>query len=172
MSKSGEYMFTETLSEIHIYHNKLEYFIKLLIWWVCWLGGVWVLWTSAEGVASAFFVFALSQLMEFSPKILNKKHFWSRLCHGLFCVIITIVLLISMALLFIKEYNVACHRAMNLLSLITLIYMSLDCFILLMEDEKDNDTNYKAEPASDDVAVDKFQESLHSGPLGSVEKGN
>lgn len=171
MLKSGEYMFTEVVSEIHIYHNKLEYFIKLLIWWACWLGGVWVLWASAEGVGSAFFVFALSQLMEFAPKILNKKFFWSRLCHGLFCMIITIVLLISMALLFSKEYNIGCHRAMNVMSLITMIYLSVDCFILMMEKE-DKYINSKAELVFDMVAIEKFQESLHSGPLGNVEKGN
>lgn len=165
-------MVTEVISDTHIYQNKLEYFIKLLIWWICWLGGVWVLQAAQTGAGSAFFVFSLSQLMEFAPQILNKKYTGSCLFHGLFCIIITTVLLISIALLFGKEHTPECHKTMHGLSLASLIYMSIDWFMLLVWPTQDNGTNSHAENVSGTTVIDKFEESLHSGSLGNVKKGN
>lgn len=163
-------MYRKVITDVHIYDGKLEYFIKLVIWWVCWLGGIKVLWGESEGVSSAFFVFSLSQLMEFAPKLLNKRYFVSKLSHGLFCVSITVVFLISMSLLFDKAYDADCHSIMNVLSLVSLAYMSIDWFILLLSREQDKVNG----PTSSEEAVlaNKFEESLHSGSLGNVKKGN
>lgn len=165
------YICKKIISDIHIYDGKLEYFIKLLIWWICWLGGIKVLWGKSEGVSSAFFVFALSQLMEFAPKLLNKRYFISKLLHGLFCVLITVVLLISTSLLFDKIYDATSHGIMNVLSLASLAYMSIDWFILLLSRDQDDDDKSSTSSA-EVVLAEKFEKSLHAGSLGNVKKGN
>ncbi len=169
-----KYMKKEKLFDIHIYHNKLEYFIKLVIWWACWIGGVWMLWGKTEGVSSAFFVFALSQLMEFAPMLLKKKYTAGQLCHGLFCIDITAVLLISIALLLSKAYDVLCHTIMNVLVLVSLAYMTVDWFILLLsKDPTQRDNGHSETQADVEAALKKyFTEHLLAGSLGDVEKGN
>ena len=60
------------INEIHLYNNKIEMLIKLIILIISWMGGVLVLKDSKEGLGSAYFIFTLSLLMEVIPQI-NKK---------------------------------------------------------------------------------------------------
>ena len=94
----------KTVSEIHLYENKIESLIKVVIWIISWIGGILVLLgdENKEVLGSAYFIYMLSLLMEFVPKIYDKTQFWSKFLHTLLCFIMSIVCLLSVSWSYVK----------------------------------------------------------------------
>lgn len=67
----------KVIKEIHLYKNKVEALIKVLIWIVSWIGGILVLLgtENKDVLGSAYLIYTLSLLMEFAPRIYEKKSF-------------------------------------------------------------------------------------------------
>ena len=67
----------KTVSEIHLYENKIESLIKVVIWIISWIGGILVLLgdENKEVLGSAYFIYMLSLLMEFVPKYMIRHNF-------------------------------------------------------------------------------------------------
>lgn len=147
----------------------MEYLIKLVIWWVSWMGGVAVLFGESNGISSTFLVFSLSILMEFAPKIKGKKHIVSRIIHGLFCASELVVFLSSMYFLLENSYNTKWHSIMNGVTLSTLIYMTIDFVLLWVINESCIDN---VVPPVEDIRPESeiFNKSLQSGALGNLKK--
>lgn len=127
----------------------------------------------SDGVSSAYFIFSLSLLMEFSPKIKEKKEeFLSRIIHSVFCFAMVGVVFISVALLLSQEYSPLCHSIMFKVTFFLLVYMGLDCLILWFSKEtndyKDNIPT-STETENGTVNINKFKESLMTGNLGNIK---
>ena len=108
------------LSDFHLYSDKQEYIIKLGIWWLSWGGGINVLQNKTEGIASAFFVFSLSLLMEFAQKIKYKEEDVSGILHTLFCGMIFVVSVLSGLMLPEGSYSETYHNIIHNLILVAL----------------------------------------------------
>lgn len=164
----------KTVSEIHLYKNKIESLIKVVIWIISWIGGILVLLgdENKEVLGSAYFIYMLSLLMEFVPKIYDKTQFWSKLLHTLLCFIMSIVCLLSVSILFGASLPDFGYTLMFVLTIIVIAYMSIDSFILWVEpannlasiENSNSDTNLKNEEL-------KFSERLLKGNLGNIDKG-
>lgn len=159
-----------TLNEMHLYTNKMEYLIKLLIWVLSWIGGIYVLRDKTEGVSSAFFIFSLSLLMEFAPKIKGKRCLFTRITYTVFCFAISAVLVMAALLLLDDNYDPSIHIAMTWISVVVLTLMILDCLILWFSKDTDNDTTARGENGSQaaQASVEEFNQRLVSGNLGNI----
>lgn len=161
-----------TLNEMHLYTNKMEYLIKLLIWVLSWIGGIYVLRHKTEGVSSAFFVFSLSLLMEFAPKIKGKRRLFTRIIYTVFCFGISAVLVMAALLLLDNNYDPLIHTAMTRISVVILALMILDCLILWFSKDTDNNTTGQVENDSRaaQASVEEFNQRLVSGNLGNINE--
>lgn len=160
---------TKTLSEIHLYNGKLEYFIKLIIWAVCWIGGVGILRNSTDGVGSAYFIFSLALLMEFAPRIQEKKELASKIAHSVFCFASGTMLILATLMLLSAEYNNQSHNIMYAISLIIMVYMLIDCIILWISKESDDiPTKPNSIGQNSNNQIQKFNQNLTTGKLGNI----
>ncbi|MBQ7501032.1 MAG: hypothetical protein IJT91_09075 [Clostridia bacterium] len=163
------------LKELHLYNSKQEYFIKFLIWTISWIGGIYVIKDESLGVGSAFFIFSITLLMEFSSRINGKKERIVQVIYTLLCFAMGAMLFLSAIILFSAEYIKVCHRIMYVISLIILIYMFVDCFVLWISNEvhpiSDNNTNDKIDDNIDenDERVEVFNSTLVKGNLGDIK---
>ncbi len=159
------------IQEIHLYPNKIEALIKDSIWIISWIGGILILQDVADkrALGGSYFIFSLSLLMEFVPQIRGKSYFRSRFLHTLFCSSILIMMFMAVSLLVgIKGSN----RHFNImfgLSVAVMGYIALNFIILWLgkEDESEN-ISVNTVNSSDDLSIQKIQESLDSGKLGHI----
>lgn len=166
------------LDDLHAYSDVVEYLIKLIIWGMCWLGGIHILEGQSDSVNSAFFVFSLSQAMEFFPRIRKRHYVFSRLCYGAFCSVITAELLISAYLLFVRLYDKDLYGIMYACSVATLVYMAIDWVTLLGwgDDRKSNFEEYSQGHSSQCIESEKehrlslYEERMQNGALGDIGK--
>ena len=155
--------FRKTISEIHLYENKIESLIKVVIWIMSWIGGILVLLgaENKEVLGSAYFIYMLSLLMEFVPKIYGKTQFWSKLLHTLLCFVMSIVCLLSVGILFGVALPDFGYTVMSVLTIIVIAYMVIDSFVLWLEPENSlvdvKKNNSDREPDSQEL---KFSERL------------
>jgi len=163
------------IKEIHLYSNKLEMLIKIGAWGISWIGGILTLQniSQKETLGSAYFVFSLSLLIEFSPKIASKKEFFSKLAHTIFCSVLLIIFFISVSLLLGVKLSGKYYSIMFFLSKSIFIYMIIDFIILWLSSEDISDTSYDLEKSTKDsisYRVEKeFNDRLTKGNLGDIE---
>lgn len=163
----------KTIKEIHLYENKIESLIKVVIWIISWIGGILVLLgtENKEILGSAYFIYMLSLLMEFVPKIDGKTQFWSKLLHTLLCFMMSIVCLLSVGILFGVALPDLGYTVMSVLTIIVIVYMVVDSFVLWLEPENslvEVNNNSDRELGSQEL---KFSERLLEGNLGNIDKG-
>lgn len=162
------------IQEMHLYSNKIEALIKDSIWIISWIGGILIVQDVIEKrtLGGAYFIFSLSLLMEFAPQIKDKSYFRSKLSHTLFCTSILIIMFMAIGLLVGLEGNHLYFNIMFLLSIVALGYIVLTFFLLWLGKEEDS-RNTRVDGthsviSSNDLAVQKFQESLNGGKLGHI----
>lgn len=162
------------VSEIHLYENKIESLIKVVIWIISWIGGILVLLggENKEVLGSAYFIYMLSLLMEFVPKIYDKTQFWSKFLHTLLCFIMSIVCLLSVSILFGVSLPDFGYTLMSVLTIIVIAYMSIDSFILWLE-PANNLANIENSNSDNNLENEEleFSERLLKGNLGNIDKG-
>ena len=160
------------LKEIHLYTNKVEMFIKLCIWIISWMGGILSIYDSKtkEGVASAYFIFSLSLLMEFASKIGEKELFISKIVHTIFCSFITGVFFISGAILLGRELGNGWYTFLFYLTVVIIVCMVIDCVILWLSKEEEMQVKNDSSDTMAENKVKVFEEKLKNGNLGSLEK--
>lgn len=163
--------FKMIITEIHLYTNKIEALIKTVIWIISWIGGIFVLLdaTDKNVLGSAYFIYTLSLLMEFVPKIYGKTESWSRFLHTAFCFAISIVCVLAVAILFGATLPNVCFTTMLVLTVCVIAYMVIDTFIIWME----LDHSVKGTEENKEVldTIIKFEEMLVKGNLGNIKKG-
>lgn len=169
--------FNRILNEIHLYSNKLEMLIKVGIWIISWIGGIRVLQEASqkETLGSAYFIFTLSLLMEFAPKIMGKKEFWSKVAHTIFCLSILLTFFMAVGLLLGGAPSDKYYIAMYNQSKFALAYMIIDFLILWLSSEdmitkQDVSQSTKREVLGSCEQV-VFEDKLFNGNLGSIDKG-
>jgi len=164
----------KALNGMHLYSDKMEYLIKLMIWVVSWIGGIHVLRGKTDGVSSAYFIFSLSLLMEFAQKIKGKRDRFSIVVHTLFCFAIVAMLLLSVFLLLDNSYNSGIHCIMHIISIVILCFMAIDCSILWFSKDPDDDSpsvsNQKPDTSAEEVTA--FTQRLMKGNLGDIGEVN
>lgn len=84
---------------LYPYRSKEENAIRGAAWMASWLIGIVAQQSvSPQILGGAYFIFALSLLLEFVPQ--SKHHFIPRLIHGIFCTLLFIMLLGAVVLSF------------------------------------------------------------------------
>lgn len=163
---------TISLADFHLYNSKIEYLIKLVIWIISWIGGIYVTRFEIDGTNSTFFVFSLSLLMEFAPQILDKKRLATRIVHSVFCFMIVAILLLSSLGLFANEYNITYYCVMFVLSCAIEIFMIADCVMLWVGQPESNTPNNPPTNESADITImlKKFEENSKTGNLGNLKQ--
>lgn len=118
----------DNLDEMHLYINKSEMLIKDTIWAISWIGGICAInkTTDKQALASAYLVFSLSLIMEFGRKIKDKKHWFSRVVDGVFCLAIICILLMATAALMGVQLCGNDDKVMFNISIGIMIYMLID----------------------------------------------
>lgn len=163
-----------TITEIHLYKNKLEAFIKVVIWIISWIGGILVLLDTEDKnvLGSAYFIYMLSLLMEFAPKIHGKTQFWSKFSHTLLCFMMSFVCLLAVGILLGVTLPDLGYTVMSILTIIVIVYMVIDSFVLWIEPEN---TLLDAENNISNRDLDSlkliFNKRLLEGNLGNIDKG-
>lgn len=164
----------KTIAEIHLYENKIESLIKVVIWIISWIGGILVLLGTEdkEVLGSAYFIYMLSLLMEFVPKIYGKTQFWSKLLHTLLCFMMSVVCLLAVGILFGVSLPDLGYTVMLILTIIVIAYMVIDTFVLWLESENSLvDVENNSSDGNLDSQELKFFERLLEGNLGHIDKG-
>lgn len=164
----------DTISEIHLYNNKMEALIKVVIWIIAWIGGILVLLgvENKEVLGSAYFIYMLSLLMEFAPQIQEKKRLGSRLPHTLLCFAMAVVCLLSVSVILGAKMPDMGYNIMSNLTIAVIIYMVIDSFVLWIEPEKGFvDFVENGNDAVENEQKIKFTEYLLNGNLGNIDGG-
>lgn len=165
----------KVIIEVHLYENKIEALIKILIWIISWIGGILTLLGTEEKrvLGSAYFIYTLSLLMEFVQKIDNKTLFLSKLLHTVFCLLMSIVCMLSIGVLFGLSLPDGYFTLMFILTVVVIAYMIVDLFLLWVisekkiKDNKINDINMDS-----NALLERFNDKLSKGDLGDIENIN
>lgn len=162
---------SSTIRDCHFYSEKKETIIKDIIWIIAAVGGIIVpfCFNKNTSMGAAYFLFSLSILMEFVPKISISNSLTGRVFHGLFCslAIIKFILSIIMVLAQTNLFSVF----LFIVCLITILFLLFDIGVALFAP---NDT---FENQSNDLDVNNliqeqisvFLENFQKGNLGSLE---
>lgn len=158
--------------EVHLYENKIESFLRVLGWVASWAGGILSIVINSKTLfSSAYFIFSISLLMEFAPRIDKIKYKLGRIIYTLFCFSIAIIWIISViSLLTGIDDNYVLNIIMFIISICVLVYMIIDCAILwLFGFEKKTDVPSKNSNSNiSEKAEVCFNKNLSSGQLGSI----
>lgn len=160
----------KVVSEIHLYSNKYEMLIKVMIWIISWIGGIVVLLGTKNNdvLASAYFIYSLSLLMEFVPKIEGKTRFWSRFLHTIFCFMMAIICVLSVTILLGATLPQICYSIMFKLTIGIIVYMSLDAFVLwISTDDAKKNIDFIQNNSTEQQKI-IFEENLYQGNLGNI----
>lgn len=166
----------KALYELHLYPNKVEAMIKLSIFALSWIFGIFVLKITdiQNTVGCTYFVFALSLLMEFVPKINNMNECLSRVAHTCFCLIILIMFLLS-AIMLIDPSNEKCHTFMFGLSICIVSYLAINLLtVWIGKNDVGLDNQNQNHDTDQFLAIYKknaFEERLKLGNLGNIAEG-
>lgn len=160
--------------DVHLYKNKIEYLVKITIWWISWIGGINATSSHIDGLSGACFIFALSLLMEFGAQIVKKHMLLSRILHTTYCLAVVAILLLSATNLFASNCDTDYSMILYNISLGVMIYMSIDVFVLWIspgdnstENEKSNVDEEKLKMIEETLKV--FEEKLNAGNIGNVK---
>lgn len=163
----------KVISEIHLYSNKIEAFIKILFWIISWFGGIcpFLELDDKSVLGGAYFIYSLSLLMEFAPGIIKKGEFLSKLFHTLFCFVIALICLLSVGILLGVALSDGSYFLISILSKIVVGYMVVDIFLLwTVNEERTIDILADKEEQVREIQ-EVFNEKLVSGSLGNVAEG-
>lgn len=106
MIEEQKKLVAKTVRELYLYpyRSKEENLIRSCTWMVSWIIGVAIPSASSQQVlGGAYFIFALSLLLEFVPE--RKKFPITRCLHGIFCFLLTVMLLDSIVLSFKSKFT-------------------------------------------------------------------
>lgn len=151
--------------------------IKVMIWIISWIGGIVVLvgTRNKDVLASAYFIYSLSLLMEFVPKIDGKTRFLSRLLHTIFCFMIVVICVLSVTILLGATLPEVFYELMFKFTIGIIIYMSLDAFVLWVSEddiEKNIHTDFnRSVEQQKEIQKEIFKENLIKGNLGKINIG-
>ncbi len=165
----------DNFDEMHLYVNKSELLVKDIIWGISWIGGIYAIskTTDKQALSSAYLIFSLSLLMEFGMKIKGKKHWFSRVIDGAFCVAIICILLMAITALVGAPLCGNHYNVMFNISIGIMIFMLIDFLVTWIEpDAKQLDVKEKEEDMKIEDKVGVFEKKLYSGCLGDINKGD
>lgn len=143
----------KAIDDIHLYNDKGEYLIRLILWLFSWGGGVYACERVQTSVGSVYLFFSVSLLTEFIPIISRSgdrnRLLLSRLIRTLFLFLLVVMALLSFIVFFGDEYNTQVHSWLKSLTITSLAFMGLDCFLLYV---------FKTDVDSADITVPQYQE--------------
>ena len=159
------------IKELHFYSEKKETIIKDIIWITAASGGIIVpfFFDSNASMGAAYFLFSLSLLVEFVPKISNVDSLGGRLFRGTFCAF-QIVIFIFSIIMILGKTNLFSYFLL-VLCIFIIFFLILDMGIALFapnnkfEDQPSESNTVNATP----MEIKIFLENLKKGSLGEVE---
>lgn len=160
--------------EFHLYSNKKEAIIKDTIWIILWISGVYSILKSFENnilenasvIATAYFMFSLSLMMEFFTTLIsNKTRIFSKLFHGIFSLSLILTFVCSSIIMFTPVNEAKILDALFYFSIVINICFGIDIVLSLF---------FKSVPVSnmenDNLATQKFKEKSRNGALGNIKE--
>ena len=106
-------------------------------------------------------------------KIKGKKHWFSRVIDGAFCVAIICILLMAITALVGAPLCGNHYNVMYNISIGIMIFMLIDFLVTWIEpDAKQLDVKEKEEDMKIEDKVGVFEKKLYSGCLGDINKGD
>lgn len=118
----------EAYDKYYLYTDDFESVIKTCIWIFSAIGGIWTQqFADARARGGAFFIFALSLMMEFAPKLKEKSGVVTRIVHLVFLTAIIVILSFSFALLFGAALPKCCDDLINCLLIVVIAFISANC---------------------------------------------
>lgn len=159
-----------TIKDCHFYPYKNEALIKDIIWIVAAAGGIIVpfCFNNEAPMGAAYFLFSLSLLMEFIPKI-SSASLTGRLFRGIFCAFAIIVFLFSIIMI-LAQTNLF-SNFLFYLCLAIILYFLIDIGIALFAPNEafDNSTNVQNGQQMIEKQLAIFMENIQKGNLGNIE---
>lgn len=159
--------------EFHLYSNKIESMIKNTIWIILWIASVYSIVKSFENnleenasvIATSYFMFSLSLMMEFYDRIISPKvKTLSRLFHGLFAILLIATFIFSSIIMFTPIKNINILDALFYISITINAFLFLDILLcLFLKSVPESNTEY------DDITK-KIKEKSKTGLLGNINK--
>lgn len=101
MNKEQKKLTMRTVKELYLYpyRSKGENVVRTIIWMASWFIGIVIQSsTNHQALGGAYLIFASSLLLEFVPE--NRTRPLTRFLHGIFCILLTIMLLGALLLIF------------------------------------------------------------------------
>lgn len=101
MKEEQKKLTRDIVKELYLYphRSKEENIVRTLVWMASWLIGIVIQsTTNHQALGGAYLIFASSLLLEFVPE--SKKHSIIKFLHGIFCMLLSIMLLGSILLIF------------------------------------------------------------------------
>ncbi|EQK44949.1 hypothetical protein C671_2292 [[Clostridium] bifermentans ATCC 19299] len=162
------------ICELHLYKLKIEAFIKVTIWTISWIGGIYVLQgiTEKETIGSAYLVFSLSLLMEFCLDISKQTMIISKISRIIFCGLCVIMLVISLIVLVDAPIKPFHYNTLYYIPKIIMGWMWIDTIALCIGEEiidSNRTPRPSNKPSDEDKKIEKeFTDKLTKGALGNT----
>lgn len=169
------------LDEMHLYNDKMEYFIKWTIWMLSFIMVLTNLPAAFKGaktlpLASSCLIFSLSLAMEFVGKLLKRKGLLISIVRTIFCGLLIIATTLSFTTL-IQMFVCLIKDIVMVSSLgIIMLYMIIDGLLCIFFDNNEGvqnssniEENDKTETRSlEEIIIDCFNNRL----IGNVNENN
>ena len=138
--------FWQKFNSIHLYATKGEAFAKAMIITISWIGGVFLNEAPeklTKSIGVAFYLFALSMIMEYVISLIKPKGFIPKIFPFLICLLNVLVFFEGVALLFDKTFKFFTYDFMFWGTIVSIFIVWLDVWVMiLIEPTDDNLTEH------------------------------
>lgn len=167
---------SKTIKELYLYpyRSKEENAIRGGVWMASWIVGIVVQsTTSHQALGGAYFIYTLSLLLEFVPE--SRKQPLARVVHGLFCILLFIMMLGALVISFgnSANKNMIYHistEALPCAGWIVFIMMLVGMLLVFLEGHKhfyDEEAEMQQEiETRREIERIRFKEYLSGSPKG------
>lgn len=163
--------FLSILDETHLYENKVEILLRWIFWSFSWTVGINSVHSASDkkAVASAYFIFAVSIMMEFIVRCAHKQTLAGRLISFFFMLSTGIMLLLSASALVGNPVFSASYDVMYFILLGVVFYITFDFASVWLLTDKETRQPVNVVQKTDNQEANTFNEKLHTGRLGNVK---
>ncbi len=160
----------KTIKDCHFYPYKKEAIIKDIIWIIAAIGGIIVpfCFDNKTPMGAAYFLFSLSLLMEFVPKI-SSNSLTGRLFRGIFCALAIIMLLFSIIMVFAQTNFFSVFLFCLCIAIIVYFVIDIGMALFAPNEAFDDSSDAQNNQQSIEKQLAIFMENFQKGNLGNIE---
>lgn len=161
---------SKTIKDCHFYPYKKEAIIKDVIWIIAAIGGIIVpfCFDNKTPMGAAFFLFSLSLLMEFIPKI-SSISLTGRLFRGIFCALAIVMLLLSIIMVFAQTNFFSVFLFCFCIAIIVYFVIDIGMALFAPNEAFDDSSDAQNNQQYIEKQLAIFMENFQKGNLGNIE---